>query len=245
MSTQLRWCRLWTDIIDDPKLLLLAPSDRWYYVALLTLKRNGMLDEPDSLELRDRKISIALRIEERDRDELKRRLMEVRLIDSDWQPSGWIKRQFNSDFDSTAAQRQRRHRKKARHAHVTRDSQAHVTGVSPGQIRADTDTDTEQKQNPRALGTNPRAVAAGLDESAWQRWFGYRRDIRKPIKPASILAAQQELAGFGSEQATVVQHSIANSYQGLFAPNGRATVSRPAVRTLQEVEAAERARATG
>ena len=70
--------------------------------------------------------------------------------------------------------------------------------------------------NPRALGTNPRAIAEGLDPEAWQRWFVYRRDIRKPIKPASLLAAQQKLAGFGTSQSAVVEQSIANGWQGLF-----------------------------
>ena len=32
---QMRWLRLWTDILEDPKLLLLAPGDRWYYIGIL------------------------------------------------------------------------------------------------------------------------------------------------------------------------------------------------------------------
>lgn len=59
---------------------------------------------------------------------------------------------------------------------------------------------------------------AGLDLQAWNRWVAYKREIRKPIKPASLLAAQRKLAGFGSDQATVVEHSIANGYTGLWEP---------------------------
>jgi len=60
-----------------------------------------------------------------------------------------------------------------------------------------------------------------LDPEAWERWEKYRREIRKPIKPASVLAAQQKLAGFGADQAAVVENSIANSYQGLFRSGER------------------------
>lgn len=63
----------------------------------------------------------------------------------------------------------------------------------------------------------------GLDLSAWDKWFGYRAAIKKPIRPPSIAAAMAELVTHGQAQSAVVQHSIANSYQGLFAPktNGK------------------------
>lgn len=61
---------------------------------------------------------------------------------------------------------------------------------------------------------------AGLDVEAWVRWEKYRREIRKPIKPASLLAAQRQLAGYGEFQSQVVEQSIANGYQGLFELKG-------------------------
>ena len=39
------WFRLYNEIIDDEKLLLLAFQDRWHYVALLALKNKGVRDE--------------------------------------------------------------------------------------------------------------------------------------------------------------------------------------------------------
>lgn len=56
----------------------------------------------------------------------------------------------------------------------------------------------------------------GLDEIVWKRWIDYRKQIRKPLKPASILAAQRKLAAYGSDQAAVVEQSIANGWTGLF-----------------------------
>lgn len=61
----------------------------------------------------------------------------------------------------------------------------------------------------------------GLDVESWRRWEQYRREIRKPIKPASLLAAQRQLAGYGEFQSQVVEQSIANGYQGLFELKGR------------------------
>ncbi len=59
-------------------------------------------------------------------------------------------------------------------------------------------------------------LAAGLDLDAWNRWEGYRREIRKPLKAASLKAAQRQLASFGSDQSAVVEQSIASGWQGLF-----------------------------
>lgn len=59
-------------------------------------------------------------------------------------------------------------------------------------------------------------IAEGLDVATWTRWLNYRKQIHKPIKLASMLAAQKQLAGFGSDQAAVVEQSIAAGYTGLF-----------------------------
>lgn len=71
---------------------------------------------------------------------------------------------------------------------------------------------------------------SNLNVEAWHRWVEYRQQLRKPIKPFSIAAAQRELAGYGRDQAAVVEQSIANSYQGLFPlkqrPNGQEAPSR-------------------
>jgi len=73
-------------------------------------------------------------------------------------------------------------------------------------------------------GKSDVTLIPGLDSESWNQWFTYRAATKKPIKPPSIPAAMRELAKFGEMQAEVVQHSIANSYQGLFAPkpNGKA-----------------------
>lgn len=56
----------------------------------------------------------------------------------------------------------------------------------------------------------------GLNPKAWERFIQYRKDIGKPYKKASIMAAQKKLAGFGVDQMAVVEQTIANGWTGLF-----------------------------
>lgn len=81
---------------------------------------------------------------------------------------------------------------------------------------SDSYSDTDIKQD------RERPVP-GLDFDAWVRWVSYRRDTGKPIKRASAAAAQAKLAKLGTAQAAAVEESIANGWQGFFAPkaNGR------------------------
>jgi uncharacterized protein YdaU (DUF1376 family) len=69
----------------------------------------------------------------------------------------------------------------------------------------------------------------GLDLDSWSKWVDYKAKIRKPIKPVSMLAAQQKLAGFGADQMAVVDQSIANGWQGIFPlGNGGGSTKSPA-----------------
>ena len=79
-------------------------------------------------------------------------------------------------------------------------------------------------------GQAPEAEPApppGLDPAAWKRWRDYRREIRKPLKPVSLPAAQRELAAFGCDQSAVVEQSIANGWQGLFALKPKGIGGKP------------------
>lgn len=96
---------------------------------------------------------------------------------------------------------------------------------------AEATPEAEAKKKPRrahARDDSPDAKTRGeadpppgLDPAAWSRWCDYRKQIRKPLKPVSIPAAQRELAAFGSDQADVVEQSVAQGWQGLFALKAR------------------------
>ncbi len=202
---------MYSDAVDNAKLRLLAFDDRWHYVAILCLKAEGVLDTETTLL--DRLIAIKLGLQVSALDELKRRLIEVNLIDEDFQPVGWEDRQYVED----SAARMRRYREKQR---ALRNVTSPVTAE---QNR----TDTEQIQKKSRANALRESVPQGLDFVSWERFVAYRRDIRKPLKPASILAAQRKLAGFGSDQSSVVEQSVANGWTGIFELKGTTNGTQP------------------
>ena len=118
-------------------------------------------------------------------------------------------RNINRTERGESAEKQRRYRERQKALPgVTRRSRTQTT---------DSNTDSDKREE-RAPAREP--PPAGLDLQAWNRWETYRREIRKPIKPASMQAAQRKLAGYGADQATVVEHTIAQGYTGLWEPKG-------------------------
>lgn len=86
----------------------------------------------------------------------------------------------------------------------------------------------------------PEVLPSDLDPLAWKTWLEYRVQIRKPLKPVSIPAAQRKLAAFGKDQGAVVEQSVANGWQGLFPlkeipkkPNGKHPGETPEQRSLR------------
>ena len=75
-----------------------------------------------------------------------------------------------------------------------------------------------ESPSPHPVPAPAAPVCPGLDLKAWERWVVYRAEIRKPLRPTSFAAAQKALAAFGADQASVVEQSIANGWQGLFEP---------------------------
>lgn len=71
-----------------------------------------------------------------------------------------------------------------------------------------------------------RAVV-GLNLEAFDTWIQYRTEIRKPVKPASLIALAKKLASLGNQQTSAVQHSIASGYMGLFAPKDASPAQAP------------------
>lgn len=142
MSKPLQWFRLYSEIVDDAKLLLLSPADRWFYVAILACKAQGLLDGEDA-ERRRKVVEIKLRLTPAELDETARRLAESGLISAETlQPLTWDKRQFKSDHDDRdSSERVRVWREKNRNQTVTAVTPPHVTRLKP---RTETETETEK-----------------------------------------------------------------------------------------------------
>ncbi|WP_370682244.1 hypothetical protein [Comamonas sp. GB3 AK4-5] len=155
MSKQLPWFRVYTRMVDDDKLKLLAFEDRWHFVALLCLKGEGLLDKGDAPGLLMRKIAVKMGLDVRTLEEVARRLAEVGLVDqTSLQPTKWDGLQMRSDNDPTAADRKKRQRERAKTAKpapgndVTDDhgqdtDASRVTGTNV--TRTDTDTDLDKE----------------------------------------------------------------------------------------------------
>ncbi len=124
-----------------------------------------------------------------------------------------IYRTIRNEDDRRAYNRDKQRESRAKRRNVKQsvnDSQS----LSAMSAHTDTDTDTDTREE---RTTQERIAPHGLDLPSWERWSEYRSAIRKPIKPPSVLAAQRKLAAFGADQAAVVEQSIANGWQGLFA----------------------------
>jgi hypothetical protein len=139
------------------------------------------------------------------------------------------------------AKRVERHRKGARNGPALQVKEPCNAPALPDQTRPD-QTKPDHKNKEGAASPAP----VGLDLPAWERWVEYRKAIRKPLKPVSIPAAQRELAAFGAEQAAVVEQSVANGWQGLFALKPKSANGKPQERRIEtpptqdQVEAARR-----
>ena len=155
MSKQLPWFRIYTRMVDDDKLKLLAFEDRWHFVALLCLKGEGLLDKGDAPSLLMRKVAVKLGLDVRSLEEVARRLAEVGLIDqATMQPVKWDGLQMRSDADTTAADRKKRQRERAKTAkaapsngfdggHTEGTDASRVTGTDVTRTDIDKDTDTK------------------------------------------------------------------------------------------------------
>ncbi len=139
----LSWFRLYAETVDDGKLKLLAYEDRWHYVAVLCCKAQGIVDNTKA-SLLDRTIGAKLGLAIRETDEVKRRLIEVDLIDEQWQPSGWERRQLASDHSLA---RVRRFREKLRIASESEESETDSEAEADGNVTRNV---TETLQKPKA-----------------------------------------------------------------------------------------------
>jgi hypothetical protein len=215
MSEKITWFRLYAEAVDDEKLRLLAFEDRWHYIAILCCKGQGILDE-ENTSLLWRKVAVKLGVQVRELEEIARRLAEVDLIDRDTlQPCGWDKRQFVSDRDPTAADRQRRKREREREQQATET----VTDVSPVTVTEshaechgsvtlpETETETETEYTPPNPPAGGGASAPHDDKPSSRK----RETFTKPT--VSEVAAYVREKGYAFDPEAFVAHYESNGWR--------------------------------
>ena len=185
MSKSNPWFRLYSEIIEDEKLVLLAFEDRWHYVAVLCLKNKGLLDSEKNKDRLHRKIAAKLGLSESATSELKRRLMDEKLIDANWQPVGWDERQFKNDSSKDRVRKYRERKNKLNenndidvcNGDVTlqdRYSNENVT-VQETETEADTETEEEKEKKKDMCDFDvfwshyPKKVAKKSAKKAWEK----------------------------------------------------------------------------
>lgn len=188
----MQWFRLYSRIIDDPKLKLLAFEDRWHFVALCCLKSNGLLDSADS-DLKTRQIAVALGVQVRELDEIGRRLREVQLVDEGLSPLAWDDLQFRSDNSTERAREWRKKQKKQGGNGMKR-----CRNVDATPQEADTETDTEELE--------PKGSCASGDalkpEHVVEKWNEIAPKLGKPIV-RSLTPERRQLL-----RARIAQYSL-------------------------------------
>ena len=209
-----RWFKLYNTIIDDPKIRAIAPSDRWYFIALLALKNNGTLEEPD--DLRDELIALSLGLQIDELEGLQKRLMRWRLVDENWQPINWSKLQSSSD--PTAAERQRRFRENQAKSKVVAEQALRNALPVTEQPLPEEEREEEREEKTSARG-------AGLTDLFDSWWKGYPRKKGK----ANALSSFKRLKA--DERNAMLADDLSRRYadtEEQFIPHGSTYVSKKA-----------------
>lgn len=123
----LPWFRMYAEAAGDPVLQSLSFDDQRHYFILLCLKCNGTLDRNIAPGHRERIIARGLGLDAVTLSEVKRRLLDVALIDKSWQPTGWEKRQYPSDISTD---RVRKYRKDKETGNVAETKEGNVSETS-------------------------------------------------------------------------------------------------------------------
>lgn len=206
------WFRMYSDFLEDTKMLGLAFEDQRHFIGVLALKSSGVLDQDCTPEIMDRLVAQRLWIDHSAIREVKRRLLEAGLIFDDWTPKAWEKRQFISDKDQTRAERQQRYRdKKAGNALRNAPVTAEVTPL-------DTETDTEEEAN-ASLSEPDKPVADRVDACPHQKIIGVYHEVL-PELPGVVIsrwAASQGADHLRTRWREDRRHQSIDFWKGFFS----------------------------
>lgn len=73
---------------------------------------------------------------------------------------------------------------------------------------------------------------------AWQSWIDYRKELKKPLKDATVTAQWKEFTKWGEAKSIAsIEQSIKNGWQGLFEPKQVFGASNTNVLTARDHEA--------
>lgn len=211
------WFRLYNEIIDDKKIRLLAFEDRWHFVALLCMKNSGDLDRKKSLL--DQIVSVGLGVHGADLVSIKKRLTEVGLIDSNWQPLAWNVRQFKSDA-STERVKKHREKKKAQLGNTNETGMKRFRNAPETEAEEETEKEQEEKRS----ATPPELLLPEwLNRSLWREWVKTRQTGKTRLTAHAkklALAKLEEICPGGAGHEAVINKTIESGWKTFYPLGG-------------------------
>jgi len=139
------WFRLYSRVMTDPKIEVLSFDDQRHFVWVLCMKNEGYIDEIfPSVEAREKMVSRKLGLQGEAFEAAKKRLLDVGLIDKNWQPFRWNDLQFVSDSSKSRTRKYRINKNKPENVTV---SERHSDVTVTVQNRTDTDTEQNRTEN--------------------------------------------------------------------------------------------------
>jgi len=224
MSDGLPWFRVYTNIVDNHKIRLLAFEDRWHFIAILACKQSGLFDTADS-EFIHRSLAVKLGLQLPALDELKKRLTDVKLIDKHWNIIRWDERQFNSD---SSRERQKKYREKQRLSEsVTSPKRHQNVTVTPQDTDTDTDTDKDAEkeiEKKRIKSVFTRMNALGVDTPLFKEYIKTRNRLKatNTARALATLANKAErLAKEGENIKELVEEAHSNGWKTIYEQKNR------------------------
>jgi hypothetical protein len=232
------WFRMYTDFLNDPKMITLAFEDQRHFIGVLALKGDGTLDNQCAPELLNRIVAQRLWVDYAVIGEVKKRLAAVGLIDDSWQPLAWEKRQMRSD---SSTDRVRAHREKSKRSGNGDETLQQRSGNG---LDTDTEEDKEEEKDKgeKATQTRKRAadssstdqqadgdrddgkpltasalVAEGVERKHARDWLTLRKAKRLPLTQTAWDSVKEEAAACGMTPAKAVKYAIEADWAGFKA----------------------------
>lgn len=232
-AKNLPWFRMYTDFLNDPKMISIAFEDQRHFIAVLALKAGGVIDQECAPELLDRIVAQRIWIDFAIVRDVKKRLVAAGLIDDNWQPKGWEKRQMRSD---SSTERVRAHREKAKQTGNGDETFQERSGNALDKSREEESREEEKDEtHTRKRGADSSSssvdnsdadekpltakalVAEGVDRAHARDWLVLRKAKRLPLTPTAWDAVKAEAEACGMTPAAAVQFAVESDWAGFKA----------------------------